>query len=48
MKIALLSVHGCPLRMAGTKDVGGMNIYINEISKTITKISDEIYIDIYS
>ncbi|MFL2665209.1 MAG: glycosyltransferase [Dehalococcoidia bacterium] len=48
MKIALLSVHGCPLRMAGTKDVGGMNIYINEISKSLTKISNEIYIDIYS
>ncbi|MBA31047.1 MAG: hypothetical protein CL748_00750 [Chloroflexi bacterium] len=48
MKIALLSVHGCPLRMAGTKDVGGMNIYINEISKSMSKTFDEISIDIYS
>ena len=48
MKIALLSVHGCPLRMAGTKDVGGMNIYINEISKSISNISSDYQIDIFS
>ncbi|MBL01701.1 MAG: hypothetical protein CL774_04330 [Chloroflexi bacterium] len=48
MKIALLSVHGCPLRMAGTKDVGGMNIYINEISKSISNISSNCQIDIFS
>ena len=48
MKIALLSVHGCPLRMAGTKDVGGMNIYINEISKSLSSISINCQIDIFS
>ena len=48
MKIALLSVHGCPLRMAGTKDVGGMNIYINEISKSLSRISINCQIDIFS
>lgn len=48
MKIALLSVHGCPLRMAGTKDVGGMNIYINEISKSLSSISSNIKVDIFS
>ena len=37
-----------PLRMAGTKDVGGMNIYINEISKSLSSISSNIKVDIFS
>ena len=33
MHVAVITVHGCPLRQAGSKDSGGMNIYILEIAK---------------
>ena len=35
MNIAIISVHGCPVRQAGEKDVGGMNIYLLETAKRI-------------
>lgn len=33
MHVAVITVHGCPLRQAGSKDSGGMNIYILEMVK---------------
>ena len=48
MKDALLSVHGCPLRMAGKKAVGGMNIYINEISQSLSSNSSNMKVDNFS
>ena len=35
MRIAFVTVHGCPLRQAGSKDSGGMNIYILEMVKRL-------------
>lgn len=35
MHVAVITVHGCPLRQAGSKDSGGMNIYILEIAKRL-------------
>ncbi len=35
MQIAFITVHGCPLRQAGSKDSGGMNIYILEMAKRL-------------
>ena len=35
MNLAIISVHGCPVRQAGEKDVGGMNIYLLETAKRI-------------
>ena len=35
MRIAFITVHGCPLRQAGSKDSGGMNIYILEMVKRL-------------
>ncbi|MCZ6539218.1 MAG: glycosyltransferase [Chloroflexi bacterium] len=35
MHIAFISTHGCPLRQAGSKDSGGMNIYILEMAKKL-------------
>jgi D-inositol-3-phosphate glycosyltransferase len=37
MRIAELSVHGCPLKLLGTKDTGGMNVYLREISRELGK-----------
>ncbi len=33
MRIAVLSVHGCPLSRGGRKDAGGMNVYVLETSQ---------------
>ena len=35
MQIAFITVHGCPLRQAGSKDSGGMNIYILEMARKL-------------
>jgi len=35
MHVAVITVHGCPLRQAGSKDSGGMNIYILEMAKRL-------------
>lgn len=35
MHVAVITVHGCPLRQAGSKDSGGMNIYILETAKRL-------------
>jgi D-inositol-3-phosphate glycosyltransferase len=35
MHVAVITVHGCPLRQAGSKDSGGMNIYILEMAKCL-------------
>jgi len=32
MKIAMISVHSCPLGKLGSKDTGGMNVYIKELA----------------
>jgi len=37
MRIAELSVHGCPLGSLGTRDTGGMNVYVREISRELGK-----------
>jgi D-inositol-3-phosphate glycosyltransferase len=35
MHVAVITVHGCPLRQAGGRDSGGMNIYILEMAKRL-------------
>lgn len=35
MHVAVITVHGCPMRQAGSKDSGGMNIYILEMAKRL-------------
>jgi D-inositol-3-phosphate glycosyltransferase len=32
LKIAILSVHSCPLGKLGSKDTGGMNVYVRELA----------------
>lgn len=32
-RIAMLSVHTCPLAMLGGKETGGMNVYVRELSR---------------
>lgn len=35
MHVAVITVHGCPVRQAGSKDSGGMNIYLLEMAKRL-------------
>ena len=42
MNIAIISVHGCPIRQAGEKDVGGMNIYLLETAKRISNLGNKV------
>src|SRR3989339_673163 len=32
LKIAMLSAHSCPVGQPGTKDTGGMSVYIRELA----------------
>src|SRR5574341_1851196 len=35
MRIAMLSVHTCPLATLGGKDTGGMNVYVKELTREL-------------
>ncbi len=37
MDIALLSIHSCPLGRLGSKDTGGMSVYVRELSRELGK-----------
>ena len=32
LNIAMFSIHSCPVGELGTKDTGGMNVYIRELA----------------
>ena len=34
-KIAMLSVHTCPLATLGGKETGGMNVYVRDLSREL-------------
>lgn len=46
LRIAMLSVHSCPVGNLGTKDTGGMSIYVREIARELGK--QGIPVDIYT
>ena len=35
LRIAMLSVHSCPMGNLGAKDTGGMNVYIREVARQL-------------
>ena len=37
MRIAVISVHGCPVVRAGEKDSGGLNVYVLETARELAK-----------
>lgn len=45
-RIAVISVHGCPVIQAGLKDAGGMNIYVLETARALS--SRGVQIDIFT
>ncbi|OGO20139.1 MAG: hypothetical protein A2Z15_03020 [Chloroflexi bacterium RBG_16_50_11] len=46
LKIAIISAHSCPVGDLGTKDTGGMSVYIRELARELGK--DGHTIDIYT
>ena len=45
-RIAMLSVHTCPLAMLGGKETGGMNVYVRDLSREFSRRGIEV--DIYT
>ncbi|MAG14513.1 MAG: glycosyl transferase family 1 [Dehalococcoidales bacterium] len=46
MRIAMLSVHSCPVGRLGTKDTGGMSVYVLELARELGKSGH--LVDIYT
>lgn len=45
-RIAVISVHGCPVIQAGLKDAGGMNIYVLETARALSQRG--VQVDIFT
>src|SRR5436305_6647130 len=41
-RIAMLSVHTCPLATLGGKATGGMNVYVRELSRELARQGHQI------
>jgi len=46
LKIAMLSVHSCPLGKLGGKDTGGMSVYIRELARELGRQGH--WVDVYT
>ncbi len=45
-RIAFISVHGCPLARPGSKDTGGMSIYVHQLALALGHMGFQV--DVYS
>ena len=41
-RLALLSVHGCPISRLGERDTGGMNVYLLQVAKELGKLGHKV------
>ncbi len=46
MRIATISVHGCPCIQPGGTDAGGMNVYVDQVSERLSRLGHDV--DVYS
>ena len=42
LRVAMLSVHTCPLAALGGKQTGGMNVYVRELSRELGRMGVEV------
>jgi D-inositol-3-phosphate glycosyltransferase len=42
LRVAMLSVHTCPLAALGAKETGGMNVYVRELSRELGRMGVEV------
>ena len=45
-RIALISVHGCPMALPGTPSVGGMNVYLRQLAPLLA--DSGVAVDIFT
>ena len=45
-RVAMLSVHSCPLATLGGRETGGMNVYVRELSRHLSALG--IAVDVYT
>jgi len=45
-RVAMLSVHACPLALMGGKKTGGMNVYVRDFSRALGRMG--IVVDVYT
>lgn len=46
LRVAMLSVHGCPFARLGEKDTGGMNVYVLQMARELGRLG--IQVDVYT
>ena len=46
LRIAMLSVHTCPLAALGGKETGGMNVYVRELSRELGRMG--LAVDVFT
>ena len=46
LRIAMFSVHSCPVGQLGSRDTGGMNVYISELARELGRRGNQV--DIYT
>ncbi len=46
LRIAMLSAHSCPVGRLGTKDTGGMSVYVLELARELDKLGHRV--DVYT
>ena len=42
LRVAMLSVHTCPLAALGGKETGGMNVYVRELARELGRMGVEV------
>jgi D-inositol-3-phosphate glycosyltransferase len=45
-RVAMISVHGCPLDQLGSREVGGMQVYVRELSRELGR--QGLYVDVFT
>jgi D-inositol-3-phosphate glycosyltransferase len=46
IRVAMLSVHTCPLAALGGKETGGMNVYVRELSRELSRMG--VAVDVFT
>ncbi len=44
MRIAVISVHGCPCIQPGGTDAGGMNVYVDQVANRLGRFGDTVVV----
>lgn len=46
LRVAVLSVHTCPLAALGGKETGGMNVYVREVARELGRMG--VHVDVFT